>query len=75
MKEWAVQRRIYTDKGFEEVETFTSRDFYGKPWTERQARDYVTARNASYAKNRDDTTGLPFCRLVWREVTEWRPPE
>lgn len=70
--EWGVQTRVYTDKGWEESRISTRDDSLSKPYTREQAEAVVERWNKNFA-NKPDETGLPYCRLVTRDVPDWEP--
>lgn len=70
--EWGVQTRTYTDKGWEESRVHTRWDSMSKPYTHAQAEETVERWNRTFA-NKPDETGLPYCRLVTRDVPDWEP--
>lgn len=70
--EYAVQCREYTDQGWEASRVSTRLDSLSRPYTREQAEETVERWNRSF-ENRPDETGLPYCRLVQREVSDWEP--
>jgi hypothetical protein len=70
--EWGVQIRLYTDKGWEESRVHTRFDNLTRPYTREEAAKAVERWNRSFS-NKPDETGLPYCRLVTREVPDWEP--
>lgn len=74
MIEYVVQCREYTDQGWEASRIHVREDSLSALYTREQAEETVSRWNKSFA-NKPDDTGLPYCRVVRREVSEWEPTE